>query len=117
VVGLILNLPLEFRVAPEAKGILRDLARRHLPHDVATRPKTNPASYGLAGHLRDRGRPAFLQDGILRDLLEVPADAWRRRIAEAPPYPAMQLWTGEIWCRLVLEGSPRAEVEEELWAA
>jgi asparagine synthase (glutamine-hydrolysing) len=116
VVGLILNLPLEFRVSPEAKGIVRDLARRHLPDDVAARPKRNPASYGLSGHLREHGRPDFLQEGILRDLLEVPADAWRRRIAAAPPYPAMQLWTGEIWCRSVLEGRPRAEVDAELWA-
>ena len=80
-------------------------------------PKTNPMSYGLAAQLRDRGRPAFLEHGRLRDLLEVPADAWRRRIAEVPSYPAMQLWTGEIWCRTVLEGRPRVEVEAELWAA
>lgn len=117
VVGLVLNLPLEWRIAPDPKGIVRDLARRHLPRDVADRPKCNPATYGVTAHLRERGRAEFLERGVLRDLLEVPAEAWRRRIAEAPPYPAMQLWTGEIWCRAVVEGSPRGQVEADLWAA
>lgn len=117
VVRLILNLPLEYRVGPWAKGVVLDLARRHLPSDVAERPKRNPATYGIAAHVREHGRPDFLEHGVLRDLLEVPAETWRRRIAEAPPHPAMQLWTGEIWCRTVLEGRPRGEVEDELWAA
>jgi asparagine synthase (glutamine-hydrolysing) len=115
VVELALNLPLELRVQPRPKGIVRDLAARHLPRDVAERRKVNPFQFGLAGHLARMARPAFLEQGRLRELLEVPADAWARRIAEAPPYASMQLWTGEIWCRTVLEGRPAAEVESELW--
>jgi len=115
VVSLVLNLPLEHRVEPHPKGILRDLALRHLPRAVAERPKAGPRVLELDRHLRRLARPAFLKDGRLRELLRVPADAWAQQINEAPAYASMQLWTGEIWCRTLLEDRRAAEIESELW--
>src|SRR5204862_527112 len=70
VVALALNLPLEARATPERKGVLRDLARTHLPRGVAGRAKLGFAfdvrRYldGLEG--RAVGQPQ-------RDVLQPPA--------------------------------------------
>ena len=77
VVRLALNLPLEARVEPWSKGILRDTARRVLPWRVAHRPKL----YGMdfaAGHWIERAAsPGFLAHGLLRDALQISSDELR----------------------------------------
>jgi asparagine synthase (glutamine-hydrolysing) len=114
-VALVLNLPLEQRVGPEPKGVLRDVARAYLPADVVRRPK----QVGLARSGRDqlltRARPEFLGRGRLRDALELDGERWSQFAAIAGGHNPVALWTTEIWCRLILEDQPRADVEAELW--
>ena len=57
----------------------------------------------------------FLEDGRLRDVLGVAAEPWRTMVRGLSSAPELGAWTGEIWCRLVLEGSPARTVEDELW--
>ena len=113
-VGLALNLPLEARVEPQRKGVLRDVARRLVGDDVADRPKlgfgfrTRPA-------IEEGADPAFLLEGRLREVLETPREEWREGVAAMPEPWALAVWSAEVWCRLVLDGTPRDEVEDALW--
>src|SRR5256885_9888103 len=75
VVALALNLPLEARATPERKGVLRDLARAHLPRGVANRTKLG-FGFDVRRYLHGAARPEFLADGRLRDVLRVPAGEW-----------------------------------------
>jgi asparagine synthetase B (glutamine-hydrolysing) len=115
VVALGLNLPLEARATPERKGVLRDLARTHLPRGVASRAKLG-FGFDVRRYLDGAARPAFLADGRLREVLDVPAPEWRTAIAQLSSAHALRLWTGEIWCRLFLDGEDDATVAAELWA-
>jgi hypothetical protein len=45
----------------------------------------------------------------------VAAEPWRTMVRGLSSAPELGAWTGEIWCRLVLEGSPARTVEDELW--
>ena len=114
VVALSLNLPLEARATPERKGVLRDLARTHLPRGVATRAKLG-FGFDVRGYLDGAARPDFLADGRLRDALAVPADEWRAAVAHLSSAHALRLWTGEVWCRLFVDGEDDAAVEAALW--
>jgi asparagine synthase (glutamine-hydrolysing) len=115
VVALGLNLPLEARATPERKGVLRDLARTHLPRGVASRAKLG-FGFDVRRYLDGAARPAFLGDGRLREVLDVPAPEWGTAIARLSSAHALRLWTGEIWCRLFLDGEDDAAVAAELWA-
>jgi asparagine synthase (glutamine-hydrolysing) len=116
-VALALNLPLEHRVGPEPKGLLRDVARMHLPPDVARRPK----QVGLARSGREQllatARPEFLERGSLRELLGLEDERWRAFARHATGHNVLALWTTEIWCRLMLERQDREAVEAELWSS
>ena len=112
-VALALNLPLEHRVLPERKGILRDLCRRRLPIGIAERPKVG-FGFDTDRYIAGAADPGFLLDGRLRDALEVPRAAWEGWLAGAIPLCA---WSAEIWCRLALEDQSVAAVEEDLWNA
>jgi asparagine synthase (glutamine-hydrolysing) len=114
VVALSLNLPLEARATPERKGVLRDLARAHLPRGVASRTKLG-FGFDVRRYLDGAARPDFLADGRLRDALAVPADEWRAGVAHLSSAHALRLWTGEVWCRLFLDGEDDAAVEAALW--
>jgi asparagine synthase (glutamine-hydrolysing) len=114
-VSLALNLPLEARVEPDHKAVLRDLARIHLPPGVAERPKVG-FGFDVQRYISDAARPEFLEEGSLRDVLEVPSDGWRQAIARASGHHVMLLWTGEIWCRAFLEGQSTGRIEADLWA-
>jgi asparagine synthase (glutamine-hydrolysing) len=113
VVATALNLPLELRVLPERKAPLRDLSRRLLPPGVADRPKVG-FGFDVRGYLA-AARPSFLADGRLRDLLRVGADEWAGRVAAADSFHSLLLWTGEIWCRLFVDGATVTAVDRELW--
>jgi asparagine synthase (glutamine-hydrolysing) len=116
VVALGLNLPLEARVEPQRKGILRDLARRIVGDDIADRPKIG-FGFRTRAAIEDGADPAFLREGRLREVLETPEDEWRDGLAAMPEQWALPVWSAEVWCRLVLDGTPRDEVEDALWRA
>jgi asparagine synthase (glutamine-hydrolysing) len=113
VVSLMLNLPLEARLGPRVKGVLRDVARSHLPRSVALRPKV----YGMAwasSWITEAADPSFLRAGRLRELLELPGAEWEELLRARGPVP-VRLWSAEVWCRAVLAGDAVTEVERELW--
>jgi asparagine synthase (glutamine-hydrolysing) len=114
VVALSLNLPLEARVQPHRKGVLRDLAERHLPPGVAERPKLG-FGFDVRRYFAGAARPEFLADGRLRAELEVPRDEWLATTSHLSWHHALRFWTGEVWCRLFLEGSDDDAVESALW--
>jgi asparagine synthase (glutamine-hydrolysing) len=114
VVALALNLPLEMKLEPERKALLRELFRRRLPPELLERPKVG-FGWDVHQYLTPAARPEFLADGLLREALRVPAQQWRRRIGALDGYLALVHWTGEIWCRLILAGDRPEVVEEALW--
>jgi asparagine synthase (glutamine-hydrolysing) len=114
VVALALNLPLEARVMPVRKGILRDLARRQLPHGVAGRYKFG-FGFDVRRYIGDAANPCFLEDGHLRQVFAIPAEAWRRAVRGLHRRHVLRFWTGEIWCRLFLDGRSVGTIESELW--
>ncbi|HWS53004.1 MAG TPA: asparagine synthase (glutamine-hydrolyzing) [Pyrinomonadaceae bacterium] len=116
VVSFALNLPLETRVTPRRKGILRELARQHLPRGIAERFKFG-FGFDVRRYLSDAADPSFLEDGCLRELFRVPREQWRHAVAGLLRPHVLRFWTGEIWCRLLLEGQPVAAVESALWGA
>lgn len=116
VVSFALNLPLEARVTPVRKGILRELARQHLPDGIAERFKFG-FGFDVRRYLSDAANPSFLENGCLRELFQVPQESWRRAIAGLLRPHVLRFWTGEIWCRLLLEGQSVATVEAALWGS
>lgn len=114
VVSFALNLPLEARVTPVRKGILRDLARHHLPYGIAERFKFG-FGFDVRRYLSNAADPSFLENGCIRELFQVPQESWRRAIAGLLRPHVLRFWTGEIWCRLLLEGQSVATVESALW--
>ena len=114
VVALSLNLPLEARATPERKGVLRDLARRHLPRGVAGRTKLG-FGFDVRPYLAGAVRPEFLAGGRLREVLGVADQDWRAGLPSMSSAHALRFWTGEIWCRLLLDGQAASSVEAELW--
>ena len=117
VAALALCLPLEARMEPGRKGVLRDLADRHLPREVARRRKRG-FGFDVRRYIEPAARPEFLADGALRDLLGVERDRWAAATAPAPSAAqALRLWSGEVWCRAVLEGQSTDDVAAALWRA
>jgi asparagine synthase (glutamine-hydrolysing) len=117
VVRVALNMPLERRLEPDRKQVLRDIGRRVLPDGVAERPKVG-FGFEVDRYLgAGAARPEFLADGRLREALGV-ADrsAWRARVAGAAGQSALLLWTAEIWCRQFLDGDSDDAVADALWA-
>ena len=115
VAALALSMPLEARMEPERKGVLRDLADRHLPREVARRQKRG-FGFDVRRYIEPAARPEFLLDGALRELLRVPRDRWKAATTPVPSAAqALRLWSGEVWCRAVLEGESKDAVEAALW--
>jgi asparagine synthase (glutamine-hydrolysing) len=115
VVPVALNLPLEARIQPEPKGVLRDVGRRILPAAITERPKQGGLLVG-ARRIEEAARPEFLEHGMLRDLVRSPTSPWHEFVSHLPDRRRTQLWTGEIWCRLFLAGQSVPSVEHDLWA-
>jgi asparagine synthase (glutamine-hydrolysing) len=112
-VRLAVNMPLESRVLPARKELLRKLGRRYLPPRLADRPKIG-FTFDLNGYLVDAARPEFLADGSLRQVQGIARDRWEALLAR-PGLWQLPLWTGEIWCRAFLEGESTAAITAELW--
>ena len=115
VVSVALNLPLEARVMPRQKGILADVAAAHVPKAVLRRPKVGGMLLGSDRWITEAARPEFLRDGMLRDVLELDVDHWRRCVDAATGLQGVTLWSAEIWSRLVVAGGSSSSVEAELW--
>ena len=115
VVSLVVNLPLEHRVAPATKGILRDVARRWIPESIVRRPKQPGLQFDSTRRIEEAARPEFLEHGYLRDLIPLPADDWRGVLDRTSQ--RTRLWTAEIWCRLFIEKQDVASVERDLWVS
>jgi asparagine synthase (glutamine-hydrolysing) len=115
VVKLALNLPLEARVGPWSKGILRDVARRVLPWSVAHRPKIYGMDFNAGGWIEQAAEPRFLADGLLRQTLRIPGDEFARAVGAADGLLKLRLWSAEVWCRSVFAGNSVQEIERELW--
>jgi asparagine synthase (glutamine-hydrolysing) len=116
-VNLAVNLPLEARVTPFSKGLLRESARRRLPRAVIARPKVRGMVFDVKDWLAERARPEFLLDGVLRDLFGVESSDWRRLVERTEAERVVRLWSAEIWCRSAVNGSSDAEIERALWRA
>jgi asparagine synthase (glutamine-hydrolysing) len=114
-VSVAVNLPLETRVEPERKAVLRSVARGLLPDEVVKRSKVG-FGFDIDRYLRPALRPAFLEQGVLRELLRVPAGAWGASLERLSGQPLLLHVTGEIWCRALLGGQARASIDSELWA-
>jgi asparagine synthase (glutamine-hydrolysing) len=113
--ALALCLPLEARMEPGRKGLLRDLADRRLPREVARRQKRG-FGFDVRRYIEPAARPEFLLDGALRELLGVERKRWSAAVLPAPSAAqALRLWSGEVWCRAVLGGEPTQQVEAALW--
>jgi asparagine synthase (glutamine-hydrolysing) len=116
VVALVVNLPLEARIGPQVKGILRDAALARLPRAIARRPKQGGPSLDSARFLDAATRPEFLADGLLREVLAVPAPSWQDTVTALTRKRKLSWWTTEIWCRLLLDDRPADDVADELWS-
>ncbi|MFL5871243.1 MAG: asparagine synthase (glutamine-hydrolyzing) [Solirubrobacterales bacterium] len=112
-VELAVNLPLELRVEPEPKAILRELGRRHLPPEITERTKGG-FGWDYARYLSPAARPEFLIDGALRELRGIDRERWSALVASTEVWQ-LPLWTAEIWMRTVIGGQSTERVEAELW--
>jgi asparagine synthase (glutamine-hydrolysing) len=115
VIALALNLPLEARLEPRRKGVLRDVVRRRFGEALAERSKLG-FGFDTRGLIEARADPSFLLDGRLREVLETPTGEWEEGVRTMPDTWALPVWTAEVWCRLMLDGTPRDEVEAALWS-
>jgi asparagine synthase (glutamine-hydrolysing) len=116
VVTVALNLPLEERIEPSRKGVLRDLGSLHLPADVARRPKVG-FGFEVDQYIRSAMRPDFLLKGRLRDLFPVADEQWRAGVNGLARKPLLLFVTSEIWCRAFVEGASMEAIDAELWNA
>jgi asparagine synthetase B (glutamine-hydrolysing) len=108
-----LNLPLELRVEPERKTLLRELGARVLPPGIAERPKIG---FGFdTDRYLGAARPDFLGDGALREALEVAREDWGPRVAELRGQPRMLATTAEILLRGLIGGESPETIDRALW--
>ena len=115
VVDFVLNLPLEARVGPWSKGILRDVGRRVLPWSIAHRPKIYGMAFDARRWIEEAANPAFLTDGLLRDSLRIPKGEFENVVAAGNHVVRVRLWSAEVWCRSTLGGQAIQEIERDLW--
>jgi asparagine synthase (glutamine-hydrolysing) len=114
-VGLVLNLPLEARVTPWSKGILRDVARRLLPGKIAHRWKIYGMDFDAGTWIEEAADPRFLTQGLFREIYGIPEDDFGELIASAQGSLRVRLWSAEVWCRSVFGGEDPVRIEKELW--
>ncbi|WP_443079348.1 asparagine synthase (glutamine-hydrolyzing) [Streptomyces sp. P5-A9] len=116
-VAVVLNLPLETRVGPWSKGILRDVARRLMPWWVAHRPKIGGLAYQAFDWIREAADPRFLTDGVLRETLGLNRRDFEDQLGSETvrSVTGVRIWSAEVWSRAMLAGQPVAAIEADLW--
>lgn len=115
VVELALNLPLDARVGPWSKGILRDVARRLLPWRIAHRPKIYGMEFDAGAWIEDAADTRFLSQGMFREVFAIPAQVFDDALGVARGSLRVRLWSAEVWCRSVFAGESAQTIEKELW--
>jgi asparagine synthase (glutamine-hydrolysing) len=115
VVTLALNLPLEIRVGPWSKGLLRDVARRLLPWSLAHRPKIYGMDFDAGAWIEAAADGRFLFDGALREAFHLSTAELTEVLARSSGALRVRIWSTEIWCRSVLEGETIPQIERALW--
>jgi asparagine synthase (glutamine-hydrolysing) len=115
VVRLVLNLPLEARIGPWSKGILRDIARSLLPLSVAHRPKIAGMDFDAGAWIEEASDATFLTQGLLRETLAVPEAEFTAAMASANGRMRMRIWSAEVWCRSLLARHTNEQIEQALW--
>lgn len=116
VVAVAVNLPLEARIEPARKGILRDVAALHLPPEVGRRPKIG-FGFDVDRYLRPAIRQDFLIEGRLSEMFPLTRSQWRSVVAGLAHKPLLLFVTSEIWCRAFLERASAASIDADLWNA
>jgi len=114
-VAFVLNLPLEARTLPRNKGILRDVARRHLPLSIAHRRKIQGMIFAAGDWVEEAAKPSFLVDGVFRDVFQLSDKEFSVILSTANSSDRMRLWSAEVWCRSVFAGETPDAIEKELW--
>ena len=114
-VELVMDLPLEARVGPWSKGILRDVARRLLPRSIAHRPKIYGMDFEAGSWIEQSARPEFLRDGILREALRLSREQFEPVLDGAIDRLRLRLWSAEVWARSVFAGHSSSQIEQALW--
>jgi asparagine synthase (glutamine-hydrolysing) len=117
VVDLVVNLPLEARIAPWTKGILRDVARSLVPLRIAQRSKIYGMDYDAGRWIEEAATPGFLADGMLQEVFAISRPQFLDLIERAYPTLRVRLWSAEVWCRSVFGGDSTAAIETALWRA
>jgi asparagine synthase (glutamine-hydrolysing) len=115
VVDLALNLPLEARVSPWSKGILRDVARGLLPWTIAHRPKIYGMDFDAGAWIEDAANPRFLSRGVFREVFGIPTGEFEEVLGVARGAVRVRLWSAEVWCRSVFAGESLSTIERDLW--
>ena len=115
VVRFALNLPLEARVLPWSKGILRDVARRLLPLATAHRVKIHGMIFDAGDWVEDAADPSFLSQGMFRQVFKVSDAEFSVLLGHTNSAERLRLWSAEVWCRSVFGGQAAAAIEKELW--
>jgi asparagine synthase (glutamine-hydrolysing) len=116
VVDLVLNLPLESRVTPWNKGVLRDVAKQLLPGTIARRAKVYGMDYDAGSWIEETADPNFLREGIMRELFDIPGAQFSELLARAYGSLRVRLWSTEVWCRSAFAGHSAATIDKDLWA-
>jgi asparagine synthase (glutamine-hydrolysing) len=117
VVDLVLNLPLESRVTPWNKGVLRDVAKQFLPGTIARRAKVYGMDYDAGSWIEEEGDRKFLREGFMRDLFEIPDTQFSELLERARGSLRVRLWSTEVWCRSAFAGQSTETIEKDLWGA
>ena len=115
VVAFAVNAPLQHRVGPWTKGILRDVARRLLPVSVAHRPKIYGLNFDAGEWIGAAANPGFLLDGMLRGLRGVSRETLASEVAATGGADLVRIWSTEVWCRSMLGGHSVESIEADLW--
>ncbi|MFT4551336.1 MAG: asparagine synthase (glutamine-hydrolyzing) [Verrucomicrobiales bacterium] len=113
-VRLVVNLPLEAKIFPEIKAILRDAARPHLPEPVLTRKKLG-FTYNTDHLLEERIRPSFYTNTILEQILGVKSKKVAKWFEPGRGRATFRVCSAEIWLRHFIEGESIEEIGEALW--
>ncbi len=108
------NLPLEARIEPQRKALLRELAARYVPAAIAARPKIG-FGFDIDRCIGSALRPSFLGDGHLRELLARPVQDWTVIVDALRGQQRLIFVTAEILCRSLIDGQSGAAIERELW--
>jgi len=116
VVEFAVNLPLEAKVVPWSKGILRDVARGVLPWSIAHRRKIYGMDFDAGQWIEDAANLEFLTEGVFVDLFEIPERDFGEALRSATRSLRVRLWSAEVWCRATFDGQSAESIEKELWS-